>query len=84
MIAASAAGAPFVDYKRSAFLDPAGTPVAFTLDLVAKDLDLAAELAIDAGVASGQLAANREVVAAAIRAGFGAADLSAIAEYLRR
>ncbi len=84
VIAASAAGAPFVDYKRSAFLDPAGTPVAFTLDLVAKDLDLAAELAIDAGVASGQLAANREVVAAAIRAGFGGADLSAIAEYLRR
>jgi 3-hydroxyisobutyrate dehydrogenase-like beta-hydroxyacid dehydrogenase len=84
VIAGSAAGAPFVDYKRSAFLDPAGTPVAFALELVAKDLDLAAALAADAGAAGGQLAANREVVAAAIRAGFGAADLSAVAEYLRR
>ena len=38
VIAASAVGAPYVGYKRAAFLDPAGTPVAFALDLAAKDL----------------------------------------------
>ena len=38
VLAAGAVGAPFVHYKQAAFLDPDGTPVAFTLDLVAKDL----------------------------------------------
>ncbi|HEX6328048.1 MAG TPA: NAD(P)-dependent oxidoreductase [Jiangellaceae bacterium] len=83
VIAVSAVGAPFVHYKRAAFLDPQGTPVAFALDLVAKDLELAAALAADTGAPGTQLAANREVVGAAINAGYGAADLSAIAQYLR-
>ena len=38
VLAASAAGAPFVGYKRASFVDPEGTPVAFSLDLAAKDL----------------------------------------------
>lgn len=84
VIAASAAGAPYVHYKRAAFLDPDGTPVAFALDLVAKDLELAASLAAESGSAGTQLAANREVVDAAIKAGFGSADISAVAEYLRQ
>jgi 3-hydroxyisobutyrate dehydrogenase-like beta-hydroxyacid dehydrogenase len=83
VIAVSAVGAPFVHYKRAAFLDPEGTPVAFALDLVSKDLELAAALAADTGAPGTQLAANREVVGAAINAGYGAADLSAIAEFLR-
>ena len=45
VLAASAAGAPFVGYKREAFVDPAGTPVAFSLELAAKDLGLIRELA---------------------------------------
>ena len=83
VIAVSAVGAPFVHYKRAAFLDPEGTAVAFALDLVAKDLELAAALAADTGAPGTQLAANREVVGAAIDAGYGAADLSAIAQFLR-
>jgi 3-hydroxyisobutyrate dehydrogenase-like beta-hydroxyacid dehydrogenase len=83
VIAGSAAGAPFVGYKRDAFMDPDGTPVAFALDLVAKDLGLADGLAADLGADVRQLAANREVVDAAIGAGFGASDLSAIAVFLR-
>lgn len=79
----SAAAAPFVHYKRSAFLDPDGTPVAFALDLVAKDLELAAALAAEVGSHVPQLATNREVVGDAIANGRGAADLSAIAEFLR-
>jgi 3-hydroxyisobutyrate dehydrogenase/2-hydroxy-3-oxopropionate reductase len=83
VIAGSAAGAPYVHYKRSAFLDPEGTPVAFALDLVAKDLDLAAALAAERSAPGTQLAANREIVGAAISAGYGSADISAVAEYLR-
>lgn len=83
VIESSAVAAPFVHYKRAAFLDPAGTPVAFALDLVAKDLELAADLATEARVPMRQLAANREVVADAIDSGLGDADLSAIAAHLR-
>ena len=46
---ASAVAAPYVHYKRAAFEDPDGTPVAFRLDLVAKDLALLAELAASRG-----------------------------------
>ena len=83
VLAGSAVGAPFLSYKRAAFLDPDGTPVAFALDLVAKDLELAAALADEVGSAAPQLARNREVVGAAVAAGLGPADLSAVAEYLR-
>lgn len=84
VIAGGAAGAPFLHYKRASFLDPDGTPVAFSLELVAKDLELAAALADEVGGAARQLATNRGVVADAVEAGFGSADLSAAAEFLRR
>src|SRR5919106_905818 len=45
VLAASAVGAPFVGYKRAAFLDPDGTAAAFTAGLAAKDLRLIGELA---------------------------------------
>jgi 3-hydroxyisobutyrate dehydrogenase-like beta-hydroxyacid dehydrogenase len=50
VLAASAAGAPFVAYKRPAFLDPEGTPTAFPLDLASKDLRLIVDLAAGVGV----------------------------------
>ena len=84
VLAASAVAAPFVQYKRAAFEHPDDTPVAFMLDLVAKDLALIDDLAGGVGARMDQLAANRAVVAAAIEAGYGTRDLSAIAEYLRR
>lgn len=83
VLAASAAGAPFVHYKRAAFERPDETPVAFTLDLVAKDLDLVLGLAARVGAPMEQAAANRAAVAAAIEAGLGGRDMSAIAEFLR-
>jgi 3-hydroxyisobutyrate dehydrogenase-like beta-hydroxyacid dehydrogenase len=83
VIAGGAAGAPFVQYKRASFLDPEGTPVALALRLVAKDLGLAADLARQAGAPVAQLEENRAIVDAAIRAGYGDADLSAVAAYLR-
>lgn len=83
VIASSAVAAPFVQYKRQAYEHPDDTPVAFALDLVAKDLDLAAALAARVGSPMPQLVANRAVLQAALEAGFGDADLSALARYLR-
>ena len=83
VIGASAVAAPFVTYKRDAFLHPETAPVAFALDLVAKDLDLAAVLADRVGAPVMQLAVNRALVERAIVAGFGASDLSALAVHLR-
>jgi 3-hydroxyisobutyrate dehydrogenase-like beta-hydroxyacid dehydrogenase len=84
VFAASAAGAPFVQYKRAAFAEPDETPAAFTLDLVGKDLDLILALAQRSGVAMAQAATNRAAVDAAVKAGFGERDMSTMAEYLRR
>jgi 3-hydroxyisobutyrate dehydrogenase/2-hydroxy-3-oxopropionate reductase len=83
VFASGAVGAPFVQYKRAAFLDPDGTPVAFGLDLVAKDLDLAATLGRRVAARMDQLVTNRAVVQRALERGMGRADLSAIAVLLR-
>lgn len=83
VFAHSAVAAPFVHYKRTAFLEPETTAVAFALGLVAKDLELADALAAEVGAPVAQLERNRTLVAAAIDAGFGEADLSAVAAYLR-
>ena len=84
VFAAGAAAAPFVLYKRPAFEDPDHAPLTFTLDLMAKDLDLILALAKAVGVPMGQAERNREVVDRALAAGFAGRDMSAIAEYLRR
>jgi 3-hydroxyisobutyrate dehydrogenase/2-hydroxy-3-oxopropionate reductase len=65
VIAAGAAGAPFVDYKRNAFLDPDGAPVAFALELAEKDLRLITETAAAVGQPLPQTAVNLELVRAA-------------------
>ncbi len=83
VLAASAVGAPFVGYKRAAFLDPAGTPVAFALDLAAKDLRLIAALAAETGVPMPQAATNLEVVVAAAGARGGHRDFATVADHLR-
>ncbi len=83
VFADSAAGAPFVAYKRAAYEDPETAPVAFAIDLVAKDLDLAAALAEAVGSPVPQLEVNRRVIGDAITAGLGDADMSAVAEQLR-
>jgi 3-hydroxyisobutyrate dehydrogenase/2-hydroxy-3-oxopropionate reductase len=84
VFASSAVAAPFVLYKRESFEHPQTAPVAFRLELVAKDLALIDELARASGARMEQLAANRRVVAEALAAGLGDADLSALAELLRR
>jgi 3-hydroxyisobutyrate dehydrogenase/2-hydroxy-3-oxopropionate reductase len=83
VFAASAVGAPFVQYKRQAYTDPEHTAVAFSLALVAKDLGLVERLADRLGVRVDQVRVNRQLVAEAIAAGLGDADLSALAGFLR-
>jgi 3-hydroxyisobutyrate dehydrogenase len=84
VIASSAVAAPFVRYKRAAYERPDDAPVAFALELVAKDLDLAAGLAARVGAEAPQLTTNRAVVQRALDAGLGQADLSALATLLRK
>ena len=84
VFAAGAAAAPFVLYKRPAFEDPDNAPLTFTLDLMAKDLDLILSLAREVGAPMGQAERNREVVERALVGGFSGRDMSAVAEYLRR
>jgi 3-hydroxyisobutyrate dehydrogenase/2-hydroxy-3-oxopropionate reductase len=83
VFAASAVAAPFVHYKRAAFEHPDTAPVAFALDLVAKDLALIDALSESVDARMPQLATNRRVVAEALAAGLGERDLSALAELLR-
>lgn len=83
VFASGAAAAPFVLYKRAAYERPDDTPVAFSLELVAKDLYLILGLADDVGLPMKQATINRETVDEAIRAGLGEHDLSALAVHLR-
>jgi 3-hydroxyisobutyrate dehydrogenase-like beta-hydroxyacid dehydrogenase len=83
VFAASVIAAPFVHYKREAFEHPGRPPVAFSIDLVAKDLDLILALAEAAGASMEQAATNRHVARAAMAAGLGGHDLSELATYLR-
>jgi 3-hydroxyisobutyrate dehydrogenase-like beta-hydroxyacid dehydrogenase len=78
-----AGGAPFVQYKREAYEHPEKAEVAFTLDLVAKDLELITGLAEKVGAPMDQANTGLEIVKKAIASGMGDHDLSAIAVYLR-
>jgi 3-hydroxyisobutyrate dehydrogenase/2-hydroxy-3-oxopropionate reductase len=84
VFASGAGGAPFVQYKREAFEHPETAKVAFTLDLVAKDLELITGLAERVGAPMAQAETGLGIVRSAIAAGMGARDLSAVADYLRR
>lgn len=78
-----AGGAPFVKYKRAAYENPDTTPVAFSLDLVAKDLELITELGRKVNAPMQQAQVGLEIVRRAVGAGMGERDLSAIAVFLR-
>jgi 3-hydroxyisobutyrate dehydrogenase-like beta-hydroxyacid dehydrogenase len=83
-IASSVVGSTFVDYKRDAWLDPDGTPTAFTLDLMLKDLGLALELGTATGVPllATSAAVNGTTLAIGLEGGDG--DQVRIADALRQ
>ena len=76
-------GAPFVKYKREAYENPNSASVAFSLDLVAKDLELITGLARRLGAPMAQAEAGLEIVRRALASGMGSRDMSAIAVLLR-
>jgi 3-hydroxyisobutyrate dehydrogenase-like beta-hydroxyacid dehydrogenase len=80
---AGAAGAPYVKYKRAAFLEPGEVQVAFSLALVAKDQELIHDLAQQVGARMDQAEASRQLVAEALEAEMGERDISEVAEFLR-
>jgi 3-hydroxyisobutyrate dehydrogenase-like beta-hydroxyacid dehydrogenase len=84
VIANSAIASPFVAYKRAAFEDPDGTPPAFALDLMRKDLALALELGGRARIPL--LAAGAACEAMTLAAGLrgGEEDLVGVADALRQ
>lgn len=83
VFAAGAGASPFLLYKRQAFEQPEETPVAFSLDLVKKDLALILGLAERLDVPMDQLGVTSRVTDEAIAAGHGADDMSALAVHLR-
>ncbi|MEX1124732.1 MAG: NAD(P)-dependent oxidoreductase [Acidimicrobiia bacterium] len=83
VFASGAGGAPFVQYKREAYEHPESAVVAFSLQLVAKDLELIIGLGDRVGVPMDQAEVGMQIVRQAIAAGLGDRDLSAIAVFLR-
>jgi len=83
-IASSVVGSTYLDYKRDAWLDPDGTPTAFTLDLMLKDLGLALDLGAATGVPllATSAAVNGTTLAIGLEGGDG--DQVRIADALRQ
>lgn len=73
----SVVAAPFVKYKRAAFLDES-EPVAMSLNLVHKDLALIAALAARVGSPAPVTASVVRAVGDAVDAGMGAFDMAAL------
>ena len=83
IIANSAAGAPFVGYKRQSFVEPETAPVGFSLDLAAKDLALITAFAHRLGVPVAQAAANATLIGEAAAHVGADRDFSQVATHLR-
>lgn len=83
VFASGAGGAPFVHYKREAYQNPESAVVAFSLDLVQKDLELITGLAKRVGAPMAQANTGLDIVRRAIEAGFADRDLSSLAVFMR-
>jgi 3-hydroxyisobutyrate dehydrogenase-like beta-hydroxyacid dehydrogenase len=83
VFASSAIAAPFVHYRRAAFERPGEVAVAFRVELASRDLRLILELGDKVGADLRQAETNLEVLDQAADAGFGNADVSAVASFLR-
>jgi 3-hydroxyisobutyrate dehydrogenase/2-hydroxy-3-oxopropionate reductase len=82
VLAGGVLASPFLLYKRSAFLAPDKTPVAFTSELMRKDVSLAEELAAELDVRLPTVAAAAEVLDEALRSGLGDADMAVVISVL--
>jgi len=78
----SVVAAPFVKYKRSAFLD-ASTPVAMRIDTVVKDMGLIRNFGMSSGVSLTAAWAVEDLYRQACAAGFEAQDMANLFRFLR-
>ncbi len=79
----SVIAAPFVKYKREAFLNPQA-PVAMRVDTVSKDLGLITNLGENLGVPLAVTEAVKGLFAQAQAAGFAERDMATILEFLQK
>jgi 3-hydroxyisobutyrate dehydrogenase-like beta-hydroxyacid dehydrogenase len=84
VLAASAAGAPMIAYKRANFVEPETTPVAFSLALADKDLRLIRELAEASDTSMPQATVNLDTIQAAERSMGENLDFALVASHLRQ
>jgi 3-hydroxyisobutyrate dehydrogenase-like beta-hydroxyacid dehydrogenase len=83
VFAGSAVGAPFVNYKRAAFVSPESTPPAFSFELAQKDLSLILALAERTNTPLAQAEVNLATLRAAAAALGAERDFSEVATHLR-
>lgn len=83
-IEASAACAPMLRYRRDLYLDEAAHDVTFTVALARKDMEATADLARQYGVAIPQGELNLEKLKQAEAQGYGARDMAAILNFMRK
>jgi 3-hydroxyisobutyrate dehydrogenase-like beta-hydroxyacid dehydrogenase len=84
VLANGALSSPFLAYKQRAFLAPESEPVAFTTELMRKDLSLAEVLAGDVGARLPAAEAAASVLDEAIEHGLAEADMARVLSILRR
>lgn len=80
----SAAGAPMLQYRRPLYLDEANHDVTFTVALARKDMDVTAALADSLGSAMPQGRVTRDTLRQAEAQGYGARDMAAMLDYMRK
>jgi 3-hydroxyisobutyrate dehydrogenase/2-hydroxy-3-oxopropionate reductase len=82
VIASSAAGSPYAQYKRPQFLSPSA-PVTFTTAQMQKDLGLALDLSRELNLPAFLTAAAGQTLAAASSLGYAEKDFVAVTDVLR-
>lgn len=82
-VEASAACAPMLRYRRDLYLDEASQDVTFTVALARKDMEVAADLARQYGVAMPQGDLNLKKLKQAEARGYGARDMASILNFMR-
>jgi 3-hydroxyisobutyrate dehydrogenase-like beta-hydroxyacid dehydrogenase len=84
VLTASAVASPFIAYKRASFTDPDGAPVAFTAELMAKDLRLALSVAAHAALPLPVAEVAKDSLDQACAAGYAESDFACAVPLLRR
>lgn len=80
----SAAAAPMLTYRKPLYLNEADHAVTFTVSLARKDMEVTASLAASLGTLMPQGAVTLDTLRRAEQAGFGARDMAAMLNFMRK